>query len=268
MRRRAVVTAVSLATGGLLLVGCSSHEQSVSTDAMTPVAAVRAATTATSTGTAVLTLTMKTTMDGKALSVTANGPMALDGSKADLTMTLPGAAVGSPGGNVTVTTLVDGTTMYLRFVGSSKLPKTWYSISRGDVLKKTGLGSLNAADSIRGSLQSLNDLGDVTKVGTETIHGVRATHYHADLDPTKVAALAATLPTKVDLAQALGTAKIPVDVWIDDAQHVVRTTETLSLSAQGHEVTEVITTDLSDFGVPLAVTAPSSAVDLTTLLGG
>jgi hypothetical protein len=266
MRRQLVLTAV---VGGLLLTGCGSQKaaETVAPDSMTPVAAVKAASMATTkAGTARITLSMVTTADGETATIRMAGPMALDSSRADLTMSLPGAAMGLKSGDVSVRYLVDKDAVFLKFDAPS-MPATWFTISKGAALDKAGLGSLNAAGGVKDTLATLGQLGEVTRVGTETVNGVSTTHYHADVDPAKIANLAGSMTKGVDVAKALGTTPVPVDLWIDDAQHIVRTTESFTLTMGGKTISEKVTSDLSEFGVPVSVTAPKDAVDLSAMLG-
>ncbi len=253
------------ATAGLTACGT----ESASSPAMAPVAAVKAAGAATSAaGTARISVVMTSTVGGKSVPITLGGPIALDGSKADLSATLSGSLLGSKSGDLTLHEIVVGSSVYLRFAGSSMLPDQWFKVDGAQALAKAGLGSLGAGSSVGDTLATLNSLGDVREVGHETVHDVATTHYRATLDAAKLAPLVKALGAPGDASRALGDASVPVDVWIDGSGRLVRLTEEFTATVHATKVSEKVAVDLSDFGVPVTVTAPAGALDMSSLLGG
>jgi hypothetical protein len=119
--------------------------------------------------------------------------------------------------------------------------------------------------------------GDVTNVGTDTIHGITATHYRAAVDLTKAAADApAAVRARVEqAAQAVGQT-VPVDVWVDGQGRLVQLTTSvdptkiqapaaagsgaigsgLAGSGLAGSGPVAVTVDLWNFGMPVVVTAP------------
>ena len=252
----------------LLLAACGTQTAESSPD-MAPVAAVKAAGAATNAaGSARIALTMTATVGGKSVPISVSGPLALDGSKADLTASLPGAMFGSTSGDLSLHEIVVGKTVYLKFTGASMLPDQWFKVDGAAALAKAGLGSLGAGSTVGDSLSTLQSLGDVTEVGTETVNGAEATHYSATVDPAKLSGLVKALGAHADAAAALGTARIPVDVWIDGQGRLVRLTESFTATVNKTTVAEAVRIDLTDFGTPVTVTAPAGAMDMSGLLGG
>jgi hypothetical protein len=85
----------------------------------------------------------------------------------------------------------------------------------GQVLGVPGLGT---GLDFTGLLEWLRGVsGQVTVVGTDTIHGAVATHYHADVDLAKAAASAPSgSRAKLEQAALAAGQTIPVEVWIDN----------------------------------------------------
>ena len=123
---------------------------------------------------------------------------------------------------------------------------------------------------------------NVQKVGTDTVNGVEATHYHATIDLGKRIDAAKVPPALREHVRQLWTKSgvsaptLPVDVWVDGEGRVVRMKMDMDLSAYMGGVsgtsgatapTITMTLDLSKFGEPVTVTAPPAdqVVDLKDL---
>jgi hypothetical protein len=279
--RRSTFAIVGLATATVLLTGCgvaqsgTAYKAPAGTDvALTPAAVVKAASTATSrAGSARLSLTLTTDLGSTPSTFSVVGPVALDGSTADLTATIPGKAFGTDGA-ITVRQIVVDDVAYLKLEGSDILPPTWLKVDVGEALTKAGVGALGdvtGGTGVADQLAALKTLGDVTTLGREQVNGVTATHYRATIDPAKVAASLEAASKLAGTDAALGAATIPVDLWIDDQGRIVRVTQTFTPGATAGKGTQGSVSwemNLSDFGVPLSVTAPAGALDLGGMLSG
>jgi hypothetical protein len=165
----------------------------------------------------------------QAVAITGQG-------QADFATKAFSASVNVPSGGVLKIMLVRGTE-YVQVppADRSRIPghKKWVSVHLKKVSQaKLGasLGQFSSASSNDPS-QALSQLSavssGVTKEGTATVAGVPTTEYRAKVDLNKVAARTQTMEG-AEAAQAvrqeikaLGTATVPVQVWID-AHHLVR----------------------------------------------
>lgn len=117
-----------------------------------------------------------------------------------------------------VTVLYDGSDQYLKSAPLSKLvgkDKPWLrSTSSEGLTSQFGMFKL---DDVSSFLDTLSGAGEVEEVGKEKVQGVTATHYHVDVDLSKLdKAEAGSL-----LSDLGSTGTAVVDVWIDD-QGLVR----------------------------------------------
>jgi len=164
---------------------------------------------------------------------------------------------------VQVKTVLDGTTMYLSSpVLSTLLPKgkTWGSVDLRKAARLEGIDLGQISESSPSNvLTMIASTGSVTKLGTGTVDGVKATHYRATIDLSKV-------PGGAKLEQQTGATTEPYDVWIGPNDMVVRVTENTKLDG----ATSSTTIELSRFGEPVVVQVPSSAetIDITKLATG
>ena len=179
-------------------------------------------------------------------------------------------------GPVSMTELFVPPTTYLKMPGAagSAVPKgkTWLALPSG-----ASGGAPTAASALFGAplgagpadpaglLASLTAASSsVTKLGASMIRGVPVTGFALTIDPAKAAAKVSAADKDGILAflKSLGSAAIPVDVWVD-GQNLVRR-EKLSLTPAGGSgapagTSVVLTTDFYDFGVPVHVSAPPAA---------
>lgn len=154
-----------------------------------------------------------------------------------------------------------GNTLYLTLPPSVR--------KRAAAGKRWEVGDLAKAAKVRGSdlsqfapstapgsmLEQLRAVGDVRRVGTDTVRGVPTTHFHATVDLHKAAALLpparrAQIQPQIDLLllQA-GQSTVPVDAWLDGQKRLRR--ESVTLANLG-----TMRLDLYDFGKPRRVVAP------------
>jgi hypothetical protein len=111
-------------------------------------------------------------------------------------------------------------------------------------------------------------------VGTATVDGTRATHYHAVIDLDKYPKLFAPAQRPA-AAQGIATIEtvtgshtLPMDVWIDSRQLVRRRSFAFNECVQNQHMTMAMTMDMSQYGqqtVP-PTPAPSQTYDITPLI--
>ena len=219
--------------------------------------------------------------------VNASGTVGFANKSADLTETLPG------GQGTGETRFVNGV-LYERLPGDlvSRLSggKPWISLDVAK-LSQQGDGSLQQlmTDSPTDPTQMLGFLqgaGSVTKDGQDTVGGVPTTHYTVLIDLDKAGAQQGSVGKHAiqALEAEIGSHTMPAQVWIDNQGRLRKITmhETLSGAPasttddhgtdqenSGH-VSFSFTATLSDFGVPVTVTAPPAdqVADLTQKLSG
>ena len=121
------------------------------------------------------------------------------------------------------------------------------------------------------TLSFLKAAGTVTRVGSEDLRGTPATHYHAVIDLKRYAGVlpAGERAAAKKYAQAFerisGSTTLPMDVWIDGSNRVVRTAFTLSLcSPEGGRLSESLNMELHDYG-PQPVVAPPPPSQVTDI---
>ena len=183
-----------------------------------------------------------------------------------LSLTLSGPAASVLGGGMVFRTV--GGVMYLQVPAALRgmlggpAGAQWMSMPLPNFGSKD-TGGLGAAAGGADPAQMLAGLAavsnGVTTVGPQTIRGVATTHYHAVIDPQKVAANVKLSPALrkalQKLEQRLGgqSPTIPTDVWVDAAGRVRRLAEQVQLGGAGAVTTTI---DFYDFGVPVNVQAP------------
>jgi hypothetical protein len=174
-----------------------------------------------------------------------------------------------PPASVSMTASVGGTSVEERIIGGDLYIQSgaltggkWLQTSlpvgiSGDT-STSGSTQLTSADPAQ-TLDYLRAAGTVTDVGSDTIDGVAATHYHADIDLSRYVAMlpaaqqAAAQQGIASFEQETGTTTLPIDVWIDASNLVRQMQFDLSLPNQG---SVSLSMTLSDYGSQPAVTAP------------
>ncbi|HEX7311163.1 MAG TPA: LppX_LprAFG lipoprotein [Gaiellaceae bacterium] len=204
---------------------------------------------------------------------TVSGEGSFDNAKQamDVTMHVQGVGTGMPG-SVELRLLYPA--MYAKLEGlptGGHLPdgKTWVKVDVERALKKLGLNlaSLGVGQSPTGVLAQLRGSKNTEKVGTETIDGVRTTHYRGTVDAQEALGQATAKERKalqqlLDEAQAHGVdaASTTFDVWVGDDGLVRRLTQ--QVGSVGH-----VTMTFSDYGKPVQIAAPPTdeTIDLSDL---
>ncbi len=183
---------------------------------------------------------------------------------------------GTTGTSSALPVLVVGTKMYLQLHGA------WYDLT---------VNSVAAAQGISGSVESGNPAeaigllsqegAAVSRLGRRKLDGTTMTKYKAVIDfdkrfkpPRGVSFSPRYVATFKKLT---GTAKLPVDVWVDAAGIVRQERLTIPLSKSGLKsmglegapsgLELTMTVGLSDFGVAVTVKAPPGAQPLPTSSG-
>jgi hypothetical protein len=184
---------------------------------------------------------------GRTYTLGVTGDFDLARDRGRLAVDLPGGAV-----DHLDEVFVDGT-VYVRGLLQDR-PDVWGSIPRKDARAHYLLRApLNDPEHVFGQLAKARVFA---MVGEREVNGSPAFLYHADLDfPTLTHRLDAAVRARAErLRQASrgGDLGVRVLVWVDREGRVVQVEQ--AFRGQGAEVTS--TTTLSDFGKPVAVTAP------------
>lgn len=287
MKRRSLAVLAVAPAAALVLSSCggsASPEASGSTGqqpALSPAAAVAQATdTTVEAGTAKFGLEMIMAVDGESFTLTGTGAYDYDARSAELRVDLPGNAGLPVDFGPLEAVIVEGVAyVQLPLVGNG----SWIRIDPAQ-LADSGLvpeGSLELPEGEWGGLDpgSALDLlrgagSDAVVVGEdETVNGVSTTHYAGSID---LAAAAAELPEDEAVRiPDLGDIPNPTyDIWVDDADHIVRANLNVTVPAPAEagigEVTLTVTLNQSEFGEPVTVIPPAEedVVDLGDALGG
>jgi hypothetical protein len=271
MRRFLFALALLALAGGL--TACGSVRSTVD-----PVAA--AATKSQKAGGFSATMSMTISADGREFTMTGyglfgkgEGQMELDMS--DLFSQL-GAELGSNSKIKAIYVTEDGNPVMYMNLGfmSAFIPggKTWVRVDLAKAGKAAGLdfnqllGGANQSPA--DSLALLRSSGDFTEVGKETVEGVETTHYHGTIDLQKaVAAKGASAEVLQRLLELGAPAEYPADVWIDEDDFVRQFKSSYDMTAGGKSVSMSMTMGMSDYGMPVEVSAPpgDQVFDLTDL---
>jgi hypothetical protein len=179
---------------------------------------------------------------------------------------------------VRVRSIVDGDTIYLRssaFAQATTKDKQWVKLNLATLSASSGgqagtdlSGILDAAPTPANALAYLQGSSTVDKVGSESIGGVRMTHYavKADLDQAAENTSGATRETIRGVIAQSGVKDLPLDVWVDGNGYIRKVEYD---EHAGRRQAAQVTIELHDFGAPVPITAPpsDSVVDLTKMIG-
>ena len=173
-----------------------------------------------------------------------------------------------------IETIQIGGTAYLKVPGLTDALGGWLKTTGDDTTSGVKpLLDMFRIEDITDFLASLKAAGDVTEVGTEDVAGVSTTHYHADIDPSRLDVGA----NPGGLLGSLGDAEeAVVDVWIDDDALVHRVQIVADADALGADLAKAfaggqatLVLEMSDLGAPAGIEAPppDEVVDLNGGLG-
>ncbi|HWD63777.1 MAG TPA: hypothetical protein VG405_01260 [Solirubrobacteraceae bacterium] len=205
--------------------------------------------------------------------------------RVSLSLSLPGSL--SSAGTLHVQEILDGQTAYVKLPAqvANQLPgsRPWIKLNLNQMGRAAGIQNLTSLFGGSGStnpsqfLQYLRTTSSsgVTKVGTGSVDGVLATHYHATINLAKAPA-AAPAAERASMRQAVATLQkltglhaIPVDVWVDSQHLVRRLTMAYTVRASGQSLRTQIRLDFLSYGSqPVPKAPPAKQVtDAGSLLG-
>lgn len=198
---------------------------------------------------------------GKSVNLVVSGHGVFDftAKNGDMKLQLPSLGSGKPPSTLELR-LVGGD-LYINSPALLALDggKPWVHVNASSYLQKEGqstgpLGGFATGDpsDVLGLLQHLT--GTVTKVGDEQVDGVQTTHYRATIDLTGHGTSTSSTILSQQLAQALGLADVPIDVWLDSDGRLRQ----LKTSFDILGLTVAATEGIGSFGTPVSVTAPPS----------
>jgi hypothetical protein len=251
-----------------LVAGCSSSADKVSTGSPAAGAQLVKYTQATEkTKTATFTLETKMsgsiTKDAPAKSLSFSGHGAIDFENEAISMTIDAA------GQSIEERLVDGF-LYLKLpeglAGKFGSDKPWVKLSLSQMggigTDPSGTGIGNDPGALLDQLKSVSS--KVTSKPGPQVNGQPTTEYDADIDLQKVVAKAPNAASQKVLDK-LGLKSIPVQVFVDGQNRVVRISESMELGMGTMEMTLTF----SDFGQPVDITAPPAdqTTDFKSLMG-
>lgn len=249
---RKTITGIGLAAAcALALTACggqqatsqhSSTQSSSGSSAQQPAQAVAASYHATkSASTVQVTQQGTTTVGSKTVHTRGHGVVQLKPAKFDLHITTKGQTVEER--------LIDGA-VYIKTPQGKWLKKT---VSELAGQPGSGHSPGQTLSYLRGASKK------VTELGPSTIDGRHTTGYQARVDLGKVAAKASTAQAKksvTKLEKLTGSHTLPITVWLDGKNRLVREKTSLDAHIRGKHVTNTSITTLSDYGTSVHVAKP------------
>ena len=196
----------------------------------TPLTTAVSATTAR--GTARLGISVLSTVQGFSDEIEGEGLAILGSGDADLTWT---SVVGQTREIITADEL---------FVQLEPPTGPWLQIPADEWTPTASAGR---------PLRGISDIADARPDGVEVLDGVETTRYVGFLDFANQSDGLGLNGQAVELAEAAGSPRIEVTVWIDERGLIVQVMRTL---VGGGDVTASTVTRLSEFGVSATVTPP------------
>lgn len=270
--RRSIRIALVALVGALTLVAaaCGSGGSGPATISIGTLRAAAANSQAADTQT--FEMKMAVSAEGQDVTIDASGVMASDGKTGRLKMDMGGL------GTIEAIVTPEGYYYDMGSLLGSKMPegKRWVFISFDEMAEQSGqdlsaLRDQSSQDSTKALEYLQSTTGDVEKVGDDTVNGQPATHYVTKLDYAKVAEEKMPNATESQRAKVAKLGVVPLDVWINDQDRVVKMhfdMDGSSLGADGGKVTT--TMEITGFGEPLDVTPPPAdeVISLSELQGG
>lgn len=259
-RTTAVTAAVLAAAFGLAACGSSSSPKAKDVS-VAPMAAIRNASAATvKAGSATFTMRVDVATGGTSTSLSGTGAFDYARKVGKVSVQLPTALTQGKAASIDEILTPGGLYMSGTLFGQ---PGKWVKVD----VTKLGLSGLATQTDPSQLTKTLDAITAGTKVGTETVDGVRTTHYRGTLDPAK--AYAALSGKAKDLAKQAGVtlpATIPFDAWVDDQGRLVKVVEDFSITVKQQAEKLHLQMGMGHFGEPVTVQVPSGA-DLVTLPG-
>jgi hypothetical protein len=219
VRRAAGAALAAIAALALALTGCSS-DSSDSGDATEIVRNAPDKTAAA--GSARVAIDVSFSTSATPSTVTGEGIVDLDDKRGALTLDI--GALGAGFGTSSLETFLGSDGIFVK-LPPTVLPgsKPWLKLDLATLATQAGvnfgsLGQLQSADPsqalqfLKGAVDGMDDVGD------EDVRGADTTHYRGTLDLDRAAASVSeeNRGPLNEAKAALGTSRIPTDVWIDD----------------------------------------------------
>jgi hypothetical protein len=275
MRRAAAVAVLCMGLGG-----CGAQDAArVAAERVDPVAEAAEKTVAA--GGARLSGDMEMTFRGQqgSLPFTIDGAVSFADDRGRITMDLPDRIRGLSDRDIRKTReemelpyhqLQDGDVMYqsddrIREAGVSK-GISWIRVDLGEIDDEAGTSLANLSHANEANpqemLRFLQASGGARREGPDTIGGVPATRWHADIRlsdyPRTVAPEEREEAEKTVrlLQRSWGNEPMPMTVWIDDDGLIRRERFTITMREQGEEVELDARIDLLDIGKSVKVELP------------
>jgi len=238
----------------LLAAGCGGGEESSqSTEPTRSPSAVAVAAKATqAAGNYRFSIGMEMSLSDRRLRAAGEGIVDAEHDRQRVTIDLPGSGK--------MESISDGYTLYMRFP-SGLVPlasgKQWFKLDIKE-LTQLDIESLGGSAPTDPSelLPYLKGAGTITRVGVETIRGVKTTHYRGSIDVSKVPSGASEREREAieKLVEQTGTRELPYDAWID-GDGLLRKLA-LEMSSK-QEFAQTMTMELYDFGAEVTISLPS-----------
>ncbi len=280
-RSRLIRTAAVSAVAVLALSGCNGSDEATEVEGLSPVATIQKVADTASNDSAAYTFELT----GSGVSVKGSGAyqggehpaarMAFDSMKM-LGFSMPAG---------TEFRLVDDV-MYLKSSKGGLIPGVgdggWVKLPMDEVESEgANLGGLDMTmTDPREQLKKMLDTEDVTEVGTETVDGVKTTHYRARVDSSGTGTvtekkssthsneLSRQLEEQLEnsIRESLGVSEpVTVDAWVDSEYHARKLSVDLPFLGGA-----TMTMKFTDFGSDVKVEAPADAkaMDFSDMLDG
>jgi hypothetical protein len=193
-----------------------------------------------------------------------------DGRNGQLSM-----KVTASGREIPVDTIVTGDVLYMRspvFVQAVTGGKQWIKLDLAKLAEQRGadLSSfLNASPTPTNALAYLAGATEVEKVGSESVQGVKSTHYQVTVDLQRAASHAKGSQREA-LERIISQSRLktlPLDVWVDGSGYIRKVSYQ---EHAGRRQPAEVTMELHDFGAPVSIKPPpsGSVVDLMKRMQG
>jgi LppX_LprAFG lipoprotein len=181
--------------------------------------------------------------------------------------------VNANGRQVPVDTIITGNVFYMRspvFAQVLSGSKQWIKLDLVALAEQRGVdlsSLLDASPTPANALAYLQGARDVEKVGTNTVEGVKTTHYQVTVDLERAAARAKGSERQA-LRRVISQSKLktlPLEVWIDGKDYIRRVSYQ---EHAGQQQAAHVTMELHDFGAPVSIKPPpsESVIDLQQAL--
>ena len=272
MKRSLILVLTAAAAVATAVSGCGAS--SVTGDA---VAKAATATSSTHGARVAMTMTLSSGALPQPVHMTANGVMNEVARQGRINVDMSDLANATGGSRVKasqlqMTEILNGTVIYMRMPFlDGKLPgnKKWLKVDIAKTSKALGvnLGQLTQPGQDPGQqIGYLRTVSDAKKVGTDTIRGVKTTHYRgvARLDrypqllpPSQRAAARAGIQRLIKLS---GTSSMPIDAWVDSGNRIrrMKLAMNMKLPQAPQSLHMDIQEDLYGFGASVDATPPPS----------